>query len=268
MSTLSTRASLNNEMLGRLKMILPSIKEQTIIGFILKSLDDKIELNRQMNEILETMAQTIFKSWFMDFEPVRAKVEGRDSCLPKEIVSLFPNSFEDSALGKIPKGWKVKQIGQICEVRRGASPRPIHEFMNGKVPWLKIADATSSPGPFIRKTKELLKEEGQSKSVRVKPGDLILSNSATCGVPIFVDLYGCIHDGWLYFSNITEISYGYLYHFLKKIAEELIRIADGSVQKNLNTKLIASQKILVPTQKIVSFLITITIHYLEPYWKI
>ena len=69
--------------------------------------DDKIELNRRMNETLEAMARALFKSWFVDFDPVRAKAEGRDPGLPKPLADLFPDSFEDSELGEIPKGWKI-----------------------------------------------------------------------------------------------------------------------------------------------------------------
>ena len=98
---------------------VPELDEQRAIAHILGSLDDKIELNRQMNRTLEKMAQAIFKSWFIDFDPVHAKAEGRDPGLPKEIASLFPDSFEDSELGPIPKGWRVKPIGELLELAYG-----------------------------------------------------------------------------------------------------------------------------------------------------
>ena len=81
--------------------------EQRAIAHILGTLDDKIELNRRMNETLEAMARALFKSWFVDFDPVRAKAEGRDPGLPKYLADLFPDSFEDSELGEIPKGWRM-----------------------------------------------------------------------------------------------------------------------------------------------------------------
>jgi type I restriction enzyme S subunit len=126
MSTMSTRASLNNEMLARLSISLPSFNEQAAIGRILGTLDDKIELNRRMNETLEAMARALFKSWFVDFDPVRANAEGRDSALPKRLADLFPNSFHDSELGKIPKGWNVGKLGDVAEhPRRGVQPAGI-----------------------------------------------------------------------------------------------------------------------------------------------
>jgi type I restriction enzyme S subunit len=93
----------------------PPISEQRAIAHILCALDNKIELNRRMNETLETMAQALFKSWFVDFDPVRAKSEGRDPGLPKAIADLFSDSFEDSELGAIPAGWRVGRLGDVAE---------------------------------------------------------------------------------------------------------------------------------------------------------
>jgi len=94
---------------------LPPRKEQEGISHILATLDDKIELNRKTNETLEAIARALFKSWFVDFDPVRAKAEGRPTGLPAEISDLFPDSFEDSELGEIPSGWSAKKIGEISK---------------------------------------------------------------------------------------------------------------------------------------------------------
>lgn len=102
-----------------LKISLPDITQQHAIAHLLGTLDDKIELNRKMNETLEAMARAIFKFWFVDFDPVHAKAQGRDTGLPKEIVDLFPDSFEDSDLGKIPKGWEVKSLNEIAAYLNG-----------------------------------------------------------------------------------------------------------------------------------------------------
>ena len=89
----ATMPSLNQEIVGRIPLPLPALKEQQAIAYILGVLDDKIELNRRMNETLEGIARAIFKSWFVDFDPVRAKAEGRDPGLPKSIADLFPDRF-------------------------------------------------------------------------------------------------------------------------------------------------------------------------------
>jgi len=95
--------------------------EQRAIAHILGTLDDKIELNRRMNETLEAMARALFKSWFVDFDPVRAKAAGRDPGLPQPLADLFPDSFEDSELGEIPKGWEVAPLSDCVDIARGLS---------------------------------------------------------------------------------------------------------------------------------------------------
>ena len=97
--------------LRKVLLKLPGIDEQRAIAHILGTLDDKIELNRRMNETLVAMARALFKSWFVAFDPVRAKVDGRDPGLPQPLAGLFPDCFEDSELGQIPKGWRTDSVG-------------------------------------------------------------------------------------------------------------------------------------------------------------
>ena len=94
----------------------PPLPEQRAIAHILGTLDDKIELNRRMNATLEAMARALFKSWFVDFDPVRAKAEGRDTGLPREIADLFPDGFEESEVGEVPKGWRVEMLGELLDL--------------------------------------------------------------------------------------------------------------------------------------------------------
>jgi len=101
---------------------LPSIEEQQRIADILGTLDDKIELNRQMNHTLEAMARAIFKSWFVDFDPVYAKIEGREYPLPSDVMDLFPDELVESELGLIPKGWKVGELKDGFNLTMGQSP--------------------------------------------------------------------------------------------------------------------------------------------------
>ncbi|WP_071192629.1 restriction endonuclease subunit S [Trichormus sp. NMC-1] len=101
---------------------IPPLSEQKAIAHILGTLDDKIELNRQMNEILEAMARAIFKSWFVDFDPVRAKMEGRQPAgMDAATAALFPDEFEETSLGLIPKGWRVETLGEEIEIIKGKS---------------------------------------------------------------------------------------------------------------------------------------------------
>ena len=101
-----------------LPVLLPPIERQEDIAYILGSLDDKIELNRKSNETLEGIAKSLFHSWFVNFDPVRAKAEGRPTGLPDEVGELFPDSFEESELGKIPSGWSVTEISEFLDLER------------------------------------------------------------------------------------------------------------------------------------------------------
>ena len=104
-------------------LTIPKITEKQMLNIadLLKSLDNKIELNRRMNETLEAMARALFKDWFVDFGPVRAKAEGREAYLPEEVWGLFPDSFEDSELGEIPRGWGLKRLEDYLELAYGKS---------------------------------------------------------------------------------------------------------------------------------------------------
>lgn len=122
----SAQPSLNRNFIHPIPVAVPPVSEQRAIAHILGTLDDKIELNRRMNETLEGIARAIFKSWFVDFDPVRAKAENEDTGLPKHITDQFPDSFVDSELGDIPKGWRVGKLGDVAEhLRRGIQPDEI-----------------------------------------------------------------------------------------------------------------------------------------------
>lgn len=121
--------------LRTIEVTLPPLGEQRAIAHILGTLDDKIELNRRMTETLEAMGRALFKSWFVDFNPVRAKAEGHDLVLPRHVADLFPASFEDSELGEIPKGWKVGALGEIAtHPRRGIQP----DKMEASIPYIGL----------------------------------------------------------------------------------------------------------------------------------
>lgn len=104
--------------LAKLQVAMPPLPEQRAIAHILGTLDDKIELNRRMSETLEAMARALFKSWFVDFDPVRAKAEGRDPGLPQPLADLFPARLVDSELGEIPEGWEVATLGDVVQQLR------------------------------------------------------------------------------------------------------------------------------------------------------
>ena len=111
-----TRFGLRKADIGLVEIPLPPLPEQRAIAGILGALDDKIELNRRMNETLEQMARALFQSWFVDFDPVRAKMAGREPDLPPELWALFPDRLVDSELGEIPEGWAVRTLGDMVKI--------------------------------------------------------------------------------------------------------------------------------------------------------
>ncbi|HXG25925.1 MAG TPA: restriction endonuclease subunit S [Candidatus Binatia bacterium] len=154
--------------LRQMTVTIPPPEEQRAIAHILGTLDDKIELNRRMSETLEAMARALFKSWFVDFDPVRAKAEGRDPGLPKPLADLFPARLVDSELGEIPEGWEVATFGDVVEqLRDNLNPLDFPDvvFRHFSIPAFDDGQwPVSELGASIKSQKSL-----------VPPGTLLLS---------------------------------------------------------------------------------------------
>ena len=139
-------------------------------------------------------------------------------------------------------------LGELCRITRGASPRPIIDWIRKEgTPWVKISDATQEPGRFITKTKEFIRDEGREKSVVVQPGDLIVSNSATPGIPKFMKIEACVHDGWLLLRDFDRVTPRYLYYVILGDREKLVGKGSGSVFTNLKTEILKSHQIPLPS---------------------
>lgn len=185
----SGRQRVQTDVVANLQIAVPDFDEQKNIGGLLKALDDKIQLNTAINKNLEQQAQALFKSWFLDYEPWD---------------------------GSVPDSWKHGKLGDFAEIKRGGSPRPIQEYLSDSgLRWLKISDVTSLQTPFVIDIKDHIIEAGLRKTVFLKAGSLVLSNSATPGVPKILDVDSCIHDGWLYFPE-SKFSKEYLYLYFKQ----------------------------------------------------
>lgn len=150
---------------------LPPLPEQRKIAHVLGTLDDKIELNRRMNETLEAMARALFKSWFADFEPVRAKMEGRwqrGESLPglsADLYDLFPGRLVDSELGEIPEGWEVGVLNDSIELLSGGTPRTsVPDFWGGDIPWYTAKDAPNESDIFAMDTERMITNLGVENS--------------------------------------------------------------------------------------------------------
>ncbi len=168
----------------RMFVTLPPLDEQRAIAHVLGTLDDKIELNRRMNATLEAMARALFRSWFVDFDPVRAKMEGRDTGLPKEIADLFPDRLVDSELGEVPEGWSVGVLDDAVELLNGGTPRTsVARFWNGEIPWYTAKDAPAPHDVFVVNTERTITQAGVDNSAtRVLPsGTTVISARGTVG---------------------------------------------------------------------------------------
>ena len=164
----SAQPNVSPTLIHGVQVPLPPLPEQRAIAHILGTLDDKIELNRRMSETLEAMARALFKSWFVDFDPVRAKAAGRDPALPKEIAALFPSCLINSELGEIPEGWEAGTFGNIVKLLRDqVNPLdlPDTQFCHFSIPSF---DEGQWP-------KEELGEAIKSQKSRVPPGVVLLS---------------------------------------------------------------------------------------------
>ena len=144
--------------------------------------------------------------------------------------------------------WKEVRLGDVCSIQRGASPRPIQKFISKEgMPWVKIADATGISSRYISSTAEYIIKEGISKSRIVHPGDLIVSNSATPGLPKFMAIEACVHDGWLIIRDLDGIDKVFLYYVFINIRRRLSNQANGSVFMNLKTDIVKDFVIKLPT---------------------
>lgn len=195
---------------------LPPLPEQTAIAEVLSSLDDKIDLLHRQNKTLEQLAETLFRQWFVE------------------------EAEED---------WQREPLGNYVTIKRGGSPRPIHDYISETgLNWLKISDVTDVDSPFIFEIKEKIKEEGLSKTTFLKKGSLVLSNSATPGIPKILDIDSCIHDGWLHFPQ-SKFSKEFLYLLFKYIRPELLQMGNGSIFTNLKTDILKEYVLAIPHKK-------------------
>lgn len=239
----------------------PNLIDQQKITHILSALDDKIELNKKINQTLESIAQTIFKSWFVDFDPVHAKanVQSEDEYdaiakelgISREILDLFPSEFEESELGLIPKGWKVGVLGDCCVgVETGGTPkRNRPEYWSGKIDWLTSSEVKNS---IVHETKEKITEIGlKESSAKIwPPGTTVVAMyGATAGAvcllaePIATNQACC---GLI--PKREKKSFVFLNTRIE--SNNLASKSTGSAQQNLNKGLVANHKIILPSESL------------------
>ncbi len=228
----STQPKLPLYNIQRIPISLPPLPEQKAIASVLSSLDDKIELLHRQNKTLEEMARALFKSWFVDFDPVRAKMEGRDTGLPKHLTDLFPNRLVDSELGEIPEGWKVKALGDLLELAYGKALKADIRH-DGDVP------VYGSNGEVGWHDKRLVQGPGIVVGRKGNPG--VVTWATTDFFPIDTTFYVVPKD-----SNQNLY---FLFYALK--GQDLPSIAADSAVPGLNRSLAYMNKQVMPVDQIV-----------------
>jgi type I restriction enzyme S subunit len=228
------------------------IDEQRAIAHILGSLDDKIELNRRMNETLEEMARALFRSWFVDFDPVRAKAEGRDTGLPSHIADLFPDSFEESELGEIPKGWPSTKLRDTCSaIFSGGTPITTEAtYWNGDIRWLSSGETRTA---FVTDTKEGVLNSSTRFASRSSTVIASAGQGKTRGQTSLLLIDAYVNQSVVVLQADHAVSSDlFLFFDLARRYEEFRRVSDSSSSRgSLTTKILSDIPVLVPPKTIV-----------------
>jgi len=243
--------------LKRMSLNLPSPEEQRTITHILGTLDDKIELIRRMNETLEAIARALFKSWFVDFDPVRAKMNGEPPetiCqrlgLTPDLLALFPDRLVDSELGEIPVGWGVSSIGEQVEVVGGGTPstKESEYWEGGTIHWTTPKDLSGLPDKVLLRTERKITEKGlQAISSDLLPIDTVLMSSrAPVGYLALAKVPTAINQGFIAMKCSKRLPPEYVIQWADSVMDEIKQRASGTTFAEISKKTFRSIPVVVP----------------------
>jgi type I restriction enzyme S subunit len=253
----TSNPTLSRDSFGAQLFPVPPLAEQNAIAHILGMLDDKIELNRRMNATLEAMARALFQSWFVDFDPARAKLDGRKPAgLDAATAALFPAKFQESPLGPIPHGWELKTADEISTVAIGKTPpRKEHHWFSenpSDVPWMSIRDLGEAD-VFISRTSEFLTPEAVEKfHVKRIPDDtVVLSFKLTMGRVAITDGEMLSNEAIAHFRLNPQTPFGsaYLYCYLKGFGYDQLG-STSSIATAINSDMVRGIRVIVPPKGI------------------
>ena len=220
------------------RFFLPPISDQRYIARVLGALDDKIELNRRMCETLEEMTRALFRSWFVDFDPVRAKIEGHwrlgESLpgLPAHLHDLFPDRLVPSRLGDVPEGWQVTELGEVVDVVGGSTPSTKIEdyWFPAKHCWATPKDLARLSSSVLIDTNRRISDAGLARisSGLLPVGTLLLSSRAPIGYLAISEVPVAINQGFIAMPPSDRISNLFLLSWCRAFRDEIIRHANGS----------------------------------------
>jgi type I restriction enzyme S subunit len=229
---------------------VPPLEEQKAITRILGALDDKIELNRQMNATLEAMAQVLFQSWFVDFDPVHARAGGRQPTgMDEATAALFPASFENSKLGNVPVGWEVGSILRQAHLLSGGTPKTsIAEYWDGDILWASAKDVSQCADPLLITTERHITNRGlEGSSTKMIPAfaTAVVARGATTGrLAMFGEEMAMNQTCYALSSKVgSQFS---LYCQARDFIERMVHAAHGSVFDTITTKTFETTDVLLP----------------------
>lgn len=258
MSGTSGRQRVDINALKTLSFDLPPLDKQKRIADVLGAFDDKIELLQKQNKTLEDMAKAIFKSWFVDFDVVKAKQRGdskadimREYHLTEELYDLFPSSFEKSSLGPLPTGWGISDLASLClKCQSGGTPSTKHMeyWENGTIDWFSTKELQDS---FLLNSEKTINANGlNSSSAKLFPkGTIIMAiyASPTVGRLGILTKEATFNQAAIGFiPNEEKISREYLFLMLKYRRDDLNNLANGAAQQNLSVGVVKAFNILIP----------------------
>ena len=204
-----------------------------------------------MSETLEAMARALFQSWFVDFNPVRAKAEGRDPGLPKALADLFPDSFEDSELGEIPKGWGVKSIGDLAEVVGGSTPKTerTEYWVGGTHHWVTPKDLSGLSMPVLLDTERKITDAGlaQISSGLLPKGTVLLSSRAPIGYLAIAEVSVAVNQGFIAMKPRPGTSNLFLLRWASAAHDEIVSHANGSTFLEISKSSFRPIRIVAPS---------------------
>ena len=236
------------------EFLLPHVHEQRAIAHILGTLDDKIDLNRRMNETLEAMARALFKSWFVDFDPVRAKMEGRDTGLPRDIAALFPDRLVDSELGEIPEGWQVSEIGKEVNAVGGSTPstKEPSYWHRGHRYWATPKDLAKLWSPVLLETSRKITDAGLQRisSGTLPVGTVLLSSRAPIGYLAIAEVPTAVNQGFIAMKCKQRLPNLYVLFWCYENLGYIRGIAGGSTFAEISKKAFRTVPVLVPSEGI------------------
>lgn len=233
--------NLSREHLLGFRVTLPSRAYQRSVAELLGSIDDRIDLLRQTNATLESIAQALFKSWFIDFDPVRAKAEGREpEGMDAATAALFPAEFEESALGSVPKGWRVQPIGDLVETVGGSTPDTKNpSFWEPAVHhWTSPKDLSNAPSPVLLDTERKVSPAGLAKisSGLLPVGSLLMSSRAPIGYLTLTQVPVAINQGYIAMPPGGRLPPQYLYFWCRANMDGIKSHANGSTFMEISKK--------------------------------